>query len=366
MVTSGLNQDSNNENEEISLKDLLLKLIDWYKFLLSKWLLIATFIVLGGVLGGIYANYKKAIYKATTTFVLENGENSGGLGQYAGIASMVGIDIGGGGGGLFQGDNIIELYKSRSMIEQALLSEINYKNKNQLLINLYIDFNDLRKGWDKKPELKNIDFLANSKFKTAKFSRLQDSILGTIALDISKNYLVVSKPDKKLSIIEVNVKAKNELFAKAFNDQIVKNVNDFYIKTKTRKSLENVAILKEKTDSVRAVMNGAIYRSVSVSDATPNLNPTRQIQRAAPMQQAQFSTETNKVILGELVKNLEMSKMALLKETPLIQVLDQPIFPLEKEALGKVKGVLFGGFIFGTLTMLILIFRRVINHILMD
>ena len=38
---------------------------------------------------------------------------------------------------------------------------------------------------------------------------------------------------------------------KAFNDNIVKNVNDFYIQTKTKIEFQNVQILQHQTDSVR-------------------------------------------------------------------------------------------------------------------
>ncbi len=182
--------------------------------------------------------------------------------------------------------------------------------------------------------------------------------------DINENYLVVAKPDKKLSIINVEVKANDEAFAKVFNEQIVKNVNDFYIQTKTKKALENVAILKQKVDSVGEVMSDAIYAAAAVSDATPNLNMTRQVQRAAPMQRSQFTAETNKAILGELVKNLEMSKMALLKETPLIQVVDEPVYPLDKEKLGKGKAIILGGLITGFLIIMILLANKIIKSVM--
>lgn len=174
----------------------------------------------------------------------------------------------------------------------------------------------------------------------------------------------VTKPDIKTSIIIAEVKASDEFFAKEFNDQIVKNVNDFYLQTKTKRSTENVAIMQQKTDSVRAVMNGAIYTAAAAADATPNLNPTRQVQRTAPIQRSQFSAETNKEMLGELVKNLEMSKIALHKETPLIQIVDRPILPLEMERLGKAKGGVTGGILAGFLTCVILVVRRFLNEVL--
>ncbi|RYF20877.1 MAG: lipopolysaccharide biosynthesis protein, partial [Flavobacteriales bacterium] len=354
-MTNEFEKSKQIQEDEISLKELILKIQEWWQYLWSKkWIIIAAGLV-GGLLGLGYSFIKKPIYTATTTFVLESGDKSGGLGAYAGLASMMGIELGGSGGGIFQGDNILELYKSRTMLEKTLLSPVDSISQ-QPLIERYIDINELRKTWDKKPELKSlyfkVDELSNS-IDDVKVKRVRDSVMGKIIENIAKMSLSVVKPDKKLSIIKVDTKSTDEVFAKRFNEELVDNVNKFYIQTKTKKSLENVKILQHKTDSVRAVMNGAIYSAASVVDATPNLNPTRQVQRTAPVQRAQFSAETNKAVLGEMVKNLEMSKMALLKETPLIQVVDDPVYPLKKDKLGKVIGLFGGGLIFGFLVTII-------------
>lgn len=366
MSLENINNQSSRLSDKISLKELIHKIKEWCRYLLSKWVIILIFGLIGGALGYAYASSKKPIYTAVTTFVLEDGSAGGGasLGNLGGLASMVGIDIGG-GGGIFQGDNIIELYKSRSMIEKTLLTAVEYNGKQELLVDLYIDFNKLRDQWIKNPELKNIQFhqqLAKNDDRL-NFKRLQDSILGTIVDDINKNYLNVTKPDKKLSIISAQVKSQNEFFAKAFNEQIVKNVNDFYIQTKTKKAIDNVIILQQKTDSVRAVMNGAIYNAAAVVDATPNLNPTRQAQRIAPVQRSQFSAETNKAMLSGLVQNLEMSKIALRKETPLIQVIDEPIYPLRLERVGKITSFLIFGIVAGFLAVLVLCIARILNSL---
>lgn len=349
---------STSNSDEMSLKELILKLKAWVKYLWSKAVVIVAFGLLGGLLGLAYAFYKKPIYAATTTFVLEDEKGGGGLGSLAGLASIAGVDLGGSGGGIFQGDNILSLYKSRTMLEKTLLTEVEENGQKQLLVDRFIAFNKLRKKWSEKPELLNVKF---SNLKEGQLAlnpnRLRDSILGEIVIDLNKKYLSVSKPDKKTSTIQVDVKAKDEFFAKSFNDELVKNVNEFYINTKTKKTLQNISILQHKTDSVRAVMNGAIYSAVAVADATPNLNPTKQVQRVAPAQRAQFSAETNKSILAEMVKNLEMTKLSLLKETPLIQVIDQPIYPLKKEKVGKLKGLVLGAII-GSILMLFYLFTN--------
>jgi len=264
----------NNSEDEISLKDLILKIKEWCQFLLSKWITILIAGIIGGALGLTYAISKKPVYTAETTFVLEEGESGGGLGQYAGLASMVGIDLGGGGGGIFKGDNILQLYKSRKMIQETLLAKDTFNGKQQLLIDRYIEFNKLREAWEEKPYLKGIQFN-----NPQNFTRTQDSVIGKIVESINKEILEVAKPDKKLSIIAVSVKSEDELFAKAFANNIVNKVNSFYVNTKTKKSMENLSILQNQADSVRGVLNASIGGVAAAVDANPNLNSAFQTVR---------------------------------------------------------------------------------------
>lgn len=355
--------------DKIDLKEFLIRVGDWCHYILSRWMTILILGFLGGVIGLYYATRKKPIYIATTTFVLENGEGaSNNFGQYAGIASMVGLDLGAGGGGIFQGENIIELYKSRTMIEKALFSQLDLNGRKKSLMECYLEINKINEDWKDNPVLLKLDFFnlplkESDTLRSLNTTRLRDSIVSMAVNDINANYLTIAKQDKKLNIIKVDIKSKDEQFAKNFNNSIVRNVNDFYIQTKTKKALENVSILEEKTDSVKKVMNGVIYKAATVTDATPNLNPTRQVLRIAPLQRAQFSAETNKAIFSTYSQNLEMAKMTLLKETPLIQVIDQPVYPLEKKQTGKLFAFLVFGVLVGFLTLLTLVISRILNSL---
>ena len=357
MTENKIQNDSIDDN--VSLKEIFLKIREWWKYLLSKWLVILGFGILGGVIGFVYAYFKKPIYIATTSFVLEEGNKGGGLSGLAGIASVAGVGLGGNSGSIFQGDNILELYKSRSMIEKTLLTSFSMGNKQTLLIDRFIEFNKLRENWK---NIQNVDFSKNNSILKTN-TRLSDSLMGVIVNDIRENYLKVEKPDKLLTIIKADVKSKDEIFAKMFNEEIVKNVNDFYVQTKTKKSIANVKLLQQKADSVNKVMNGSIYRAVEIADATPNLNITRQIQRIAPIQRSQFSAEMNKLVLSSVIQNLEMAKMELSRDQPLIQVIDNPVFPLEKEKLSKLVALIYGGLIFGFISVIVLVARKIIKEI---
>lgn len=346
-----LHRNDGNEGDELSLAGLIHKLKEAYFYLLSKWMIILAFGLLGGVAGFAFAYFKKPVFHATSTFVLEDSNEGGGLGQYSALASMAGVDLGG-GGGLFKGDNILELYRSRTMIKKALLKTVAYKNTQTQLIDLFIDFNELNKDWQDNPDLKSLSFKDSSKFTV-----MHDSIFNVVVKKINSSMLVVGKADKSPGIYQVQVNAENQIFAKAFADEIVRTVNNFYVETKTKKSKENLSNLQHQTDSVRAVMNRTMYSSASILDATPNLNPVRQRLRV-PLESARMNAETNKIILGELVKNLELAKITLGREVPLIQLIDAPVLPLERSVTGTIKGTVVGAILFSFLISCALLAKR--------
>lgn len=349
-------------NDEISLKELVEKAKEWYLYFLSQWKIMLLAGLVGVALGLTYSFIKKPTYIATLTFALEDEKSGGGLGGALGLASSFGIDLGSGGGSIFTGSNLTELFKSRSMVEQTLMTPVVVNGKVISLAEMYIQNNKWREGWKDNSKLKNVQFLPETKRKY--FTRVHDSILGVIYQNLSKFNLSVSQKDKKISIISIDVTSNNELFAKFFCESLAKQVGKFYVETKSKKARMNMAILEHQVDSIRSELNGAITGVAVANDNTFNLNPALNIRRA-PTAKRQVDVQANTAILTELVKQSELSKVTLRKETPLIQVIDKPILPLAKEKFSKTKGILLGGIFGGFLAMLFLIIKRVIKKILL-
>jgi uncharacterized protein involved in exopolysaccharide biosynthesis len=342
------------DNDEISLKELIQKIQEWIAYLKTQWKLIIGIAALGGIIGFVYASFQKPSYLATTTFVLEE-DKGGGMGGAMGLASSFGFDLGGGGGGLFTSSNIIELMKSRLVVEKTLLNPVQIAGKEISLADYYIQINELKEGWAKKPTLANINFPVNA--DRTKFSLEQDSILYGISSGLTKNNLTIAQKDKKVSIISLTVKTESELFSKLFCEQLLKETSDFYIETKSKKSRLNVDILQHQADSIRAELNSAITGVATASDNVYNLNPALNVKRT-PSTRRQVDVQANTAILTQLVAQLELSKVSLRKETPLVQLIDRPILPLEKDKVGRLKSLILGGFLAGFLTVLYLIFGQ--------
>ncbi|MBS7562849.1 lipopolysaccharide biosynthesis protein [Mucilaginibacter sp. Bleaf8] len=340
------------DQDDITLKELIVKINSAFSFLLRQWKIILVVTIIGAVLGVFYANYKKPVYTAQCSFVLEDNSNKTNVGVLSGFASL----IGGGATsntGIFQGDNILELYTSRLMIEKTLLSPVTIEGKKQLLIDRYIDINKLREKWVKDKDLKNISF----EIGKPNFTLKHDSIVSKVVDDIKGNYLTVERPDKSLNIIDVSVACPDQYYAKEFADRIVENVNAFYVDTRTKRSQENIRMLQLQADSIRTSLNSSMGRVAVAQDANPNPNPAMQSLRITS-QRRQVDVQSNQAIYVEVIHNLELAKMALKNERPIIQVIDGPVYPLPVKKLSPIKGAVIAGILAMFFCVIILVTRK--------
>jgi hypothetical protein len=348
--------DNNLSNDNISLRDLFNKFKNWYYFIISKWKILILIGALGGIMGFIFAFFEKPSYKAVLTFAMEEDKSSGGIGGALGIASSFGFDLGGAGSGsVFSATNLSGLMKSRLIVEKVLLSPLTLKDTSVSLADYYIQINSLNKNWDKNPILKNINFQSN--LDRNKFSFQHDSILQIIYKKvIHVDKLSIMQKDKKITIFSIEVNSNDELFSKIFCERIAKETSDFYIETKSKKARINTGVLQKQVDSIRFELNNSITKVASEVDDVYNLNPAFNIKSSASKKK-QIDVQTNTAILTNLVAQLEISKINLRKETPLIQLIDSPILPLEKKSIGKLKGILLGA-IFSIFFFIIFLFFK--------
>jgi uncharacterized protein involved in exopolysaccharide biosynthesis len=70
------------------------------------------------------------------------------------------------------------------------------------------------------------------------------------------------------------------------------------------------------------------------------------VQRSGA-QQSQARAAALGQAYGQVLQNLELAKITLLKETPLYQVIDEPTLPLEADKPGRLTSIIIGGFFAG-------------------
>ena len=355
-----INRISPVNDEEITLKEVIYKFTSAFQYLKSRWILILLFSIIGLIGGLVYALNKKPQYEAVMTFALQDDQNPSSV-AYSGLASQLGMDINGVETGTFAGNNIINLLQSRSVIEKTLLTTTQQEGKNITLAELYIQFNKLRDKWKDYPKLSKVQFLPND--NPEKYTLIQDSVLKIFYNDIKGKCLTIDKVEDATSIISVTVRTTSPVFSKAFTEALVKKVSDFYVETKTQKTLENVLILQHQKDSVRQELNRALSGVAASTDLNPNPNPNMQVLHVGA-QRKTFDVQVNQTMLSELVRNLEIAKVTLRKETPLIQIIDKPNFPLDVKGFSKFKGMFIGFFVGLLLIVIFLLTKRFLEKVM--
>lgn len=304
--------------DEISINELFNKFLNKVRNLLKykKW--ISAIFIISLILGFIFFKIQTINYKAEINFVLDddkqNGMNGAGI-----VASQLGLDIGSNSNGVFSGDNLIFLFKSRLIIEKTLLSNVKINNIDMCLADYYLQ------TFYSKNYKNNIFY--SKKIENLKIEEIK--LLQSIRYEILKDILEVKQKDKKTTITSITVVSKNELFSKLFCEQIAKDVSNFYIETRSKKAKLNRDVLQKQVDSVRNKLNQAIDGVAIASDKVYNLNPAYLISKTSSTKR-NVDIQANTAVLTQLVANLEMAKITLRKETPLIQIIDYPILPLDQ------------------------------------
>jgi hypothetical protein len=335
-------------NQEYSFSEVYGNFKKGVKYLASKWMLLCFVAFCSGIIGFCLRWYLGPTYKSTMSFVAENG-SSDKLGGYASIAAQFGIDLGQSGGGAFDGDNLLEVFKSRRLIVSTLLTPLSTDNPSELLINRYLKVNKIDKNWSSSNKMKSISFTVD----LDKPNRVRDSILNLVSEKIVLNNLSVERKDKKLNFISLEVEDKDEQFAKVFGEKLSENAIKFYTEYKTRKANQNLNLLKTQCDSLKGLLTGSITDAAIISDF--NVNPLKQILKSNS-QKKQVDIQANTAMYTEVLKQLAIAKITLQKETPLIQVIDSAVLPLKKVNLGKLlTAILFSFFgLFFTSTYLLI------------
>jgi uncharacterized protein involved in exopolysaccharide biosynthesis len=325
-----------------ALKELVAKFI---RYALSHYKLFAIVCIITSTLGLVYGKLQPHTYKASSTFIVEDksGSRGGGL---SGLASQFGIDVGGltgGGAGLFDGDNILEILKSRAIIEKVLLSKVedDVPQKGKTLAEYYLSFSPLGERLnDKNITLKQLNFSALD--EKSNHSLIQDSVLYLIYKDLDKG-ITVEKKNKKSSIITLEATSTDPVFAKIFSEKLLKKTSDMYIDIKTGNLSRSIERIQRKTDSLQDKINNISNKSsklnVPVVDQLVNENPLRRLQKenyinkftyknVIPVEQTTRERTVAYTMYAEMIKNLETLKLSLINQTPVIQIIDGAKYPL--------------------------------------
>lgn len=307
-----------NKPTTVAVKDIVGEASSMTAYWWSLRNMLLVFLIIANGIAILFFWQQKHSYESEVSFILEE-KAAGAGGNISGLASQFGIDLGsiGGGGGIFSGDNILDILRSRHIVEKVLVSKLD-SNKGALsetLADIYLPL--LRK------KLPTVDF--NNCVYGKPYTRLQDSVLYLMYDKIVQKNLLVDRLNKKGSIIQVTVHTEKENFSKIFSDRLVYETIQLYVNQKTSVSTKNIDRLERRADSLLRLLNNKSYQSANLQILDANAAYKSSV---VPVELSQREKSITFALFSEVVKNLEASRMGLASQTPVINLLDSAKYPL--------------------------------------
>ncbi|MFN5376814.1 MAG: Wzz/FepE/Etk N-terminal domain-containing protein [Chitinophagaceae bacterium] len=332
-MSQGLQHD--NSEQEYQGGKVWLHLFDKFKGLKYQGRQILLSGLVFGLLGLGYSFLKKPVYLARVNFVIEeNKQNAGGL--FSALAGQIGVDLSSLSGisGILAGDNVLELLKSTTMLKKVLLTP--YPGDTTLTL--------AYKYAESYGKLAQYNKLVGGDFRKPANTRAGDSILNVIAIRIIEKELAVYKPDRKLSVFRLDLTTRDELLSQTIGMRMINKAADQYIQTKTKRLRNNVERLQTKADSIADLLNVRTVRAAEKDII--NQNPSY-INTEVDIEISSREKSMLNLIYADLNKSIDLTRTALIQETPTIEIIDTPDLPLKKEevkwyfaiALGIVLGI---------------------------
>jgi hypothetical protein len=328
------------------------------KAISANFKLVLIVVLIGAALGLAYSIFKPVRYNAEITFSVEDSKSIGG-GLLSSLGGSIGMDIGsltGSGNGVLSGDNVLSLLKSKSMMAQCLKTPYPIANNaiaNYTIADRYADVYGLREKWTGNDKIGRAIYFGQPDQNV----RLQDSLLKIIIKRIEEKELSVVKPDKKLSFFNIAINTKDELMSLMITKGIIKIATDFYVNAKVGRLKSNIERLEKRTDSISNLLNQQTYSATEDARLLLNVNPA-DINAPVYSEISQRDKMVLTTIYAELMKNLEVSKAALIQETPTVQIVDQTGFPLERIETKWYEGILLGAILSLLAITSLLLFRQ--------
>lgn len=335
-----------NDNEA-TLKDLVLTIRDYKNELKRKLVLIISVMILFSLIGYIYSINQEDKYVATLSFIVEGDEDGLNLSSLGGMASQFGLDFGGGGSSSFSQQNVIELLKSRKIVEESLKKEYTISGKRYSLLEHYIINNNIIED---SSEIK-FDGIYN------------DSITNIVWIQIIDDKLEVLYQNDEANILNLNYSSFSGQFAKHFTESLIDEMSGMYSSYQTERTRFSLNNLKSRSDSVFSELQKSERNLARIKDRN-----TRVITASGRLDEIRYMREVQvlNAMYLELIKNTEIVKMSLLNETPIIQIVDTPILPLSTVKRSFIFWVIIFSFLGFSIISFIIIIRKLVKDTLKE
>lgn len=292
-----------------------------------------SIIIVMFIIGAVISTFLREEFTATGK-ILPEVQGKGGLSQFAGLASLAGVDFGGlnsNGIDAVRPDIYPDVVSSTPFFLALLKYEVSTvggkKNKFADYYHMSIegqseitddDLKKVNKGGDNLIVLNKLEF-----------SRIQD-LRKRMGVEL----------DRKSGIITITVKMPDPVVAAEVAEFTMSYLIQYVKKYRTEKLQHDVTYLESQVVSSRGKYYRSQERKARYTDEFQDIR-LQSADVARERLDAEYRLSSN--FYGELLKKYEEAKFKLHQETPVFKVLEPPVVPVKKS---EPKRVLICAFFF--------------------
>ena len=339
--------------DELSLRDFLLAIRQWFAFFRRhriKYLLLTIACAAGFVL---YSLTRETTYRAELTFMLSD-NNSNQLSGFTGVLGQFGLPL---STGRYNIDKLLEIAKSRTIIQEVLFIKSSWNDNEDHIINHLIEMHELKV--DKEPEAQDEHFKflhddleSFTPQEKAMLKKVYNLVAGTN--EKKDNGLLICDYGRDHYIMSFSFNSKSQRVSIDFVNGLYRSVKEYYTNVSRERSQFTYELVRNKRDSIRSSLSDVELELARLKDE--NIGSFRNQDN---LEISRLNTESLilKTALAKTEENLAIAEFALENNTPLIQLIDTPLEPLPPVRRSPIK---FGlaGFILGFLLASFWIFIR--------
>ncbi len=339
--------------DQLSPKAVILRIFSLKDVFKRYWKLMLAFTIIGAAIGKFIdiSEERKPIYNATITFNLGGGSSGGGMGELGALASAFGLGGSAPEASIFVGDNFMIYALSRPVVEKTLMKTVKINGKDTLLVNYYIRHSGIRdKEWEKDDSLRSFYF--DRAKKVSEYNKQEINAMSQIYTRV-KGEISVQQPERKSSFMELWGGMQDEMLTKVFIETHLETIEEDYRQKQNKKSIEVLALLEERRDSLYRLLTGNENRLARTLDQNQQM-----VVASGKIEETRLSR--NSTFLSTqyyaAVQQAENMHLSMIKEAPLFTEISPVYLPLYKEVRTSIA--MQAGLVLGLILSLLIVFFR--------
>ena len=333
-----MDPNDNRPSDEISLYELVVSASKLISLIKRHFIGLALFSLLGIIGASYYVYSGEPQYNAKLTFIL-NDQNNPRISGAGSILSQFGLPV---QSGSYNVDKLLKISESRQLITNALFTKSMINDKDDFLANHFIDIYDLNTTWkDKFESLGTYRFqhAVTDSFQLEEKYALKSLYSLIVGTSGKSNGLLSTDYGKSDYIMSFTLSTLNEKLSIDFVKVLYDKVSSFYFAQTIEPKKAFLAEEESKMDSINDLLIKIRREIATIDDQSLGVVRTSDLVRQKTLKGEEFGLST------ALVKGLEAlnaAKLSVQSSTELIQLLDEPLGPLNPTKRSYLKYGILG------------------------